>query len=395
MRHIIVNGLSISHRSGGIKTYLFEMLSALLKADPTSSYEVLHRASERELFAPVTDPFPNAHLKSVRMPNWGGSPTRVIFDQFVVPWLIRHYQEALLFTPSNIATLTVRIPQVVVIQAPLALKSIRAMTEFSNETVSLFYRAYNDFLMPVSLRHATRVVVYSQFLGDQILANYPETNAKLRIILNGANDSKFSQSASKVGLPKIPYFLFVSTLFPYKNAARLLQAFAWFMKNNKTNPGIRLKLAGKDPDGRQLSLLKTLSDELGISQEIDWLGLVPYEHVPHLYRDALAFIYPSEAETFGFPVLEAMSAGTPVIASNRMSVPEVVGDAGLIVDPIDNKALGQAMLRLASDETLRRTLAEKGRKRVADFSWARAAEQMLVVFAECLVSRNATPSRRL
>jgi len=146
-------------------------------------------------------------------------------------------------------------------------------------------------------------------------------------------------------------------------------------------------IAGRDPVGL-VRRLRALGEELGIGEQIRFLGGVEHERLPFLYAGADVFVYPSSIETFGLPIIEAMACGAPVIGSNRTSVPEVMGEAGISVDPEDVRAMGEAIYRVLTEPGLRDDLCRRGLKRVGEFSWKRAARETLEVFEEAYRRRR-------
>lgn len=147
--------------------------------------------------------------------------------------------------------------------------------------------------------------------------------------------------------------------------------------------GVDLVLAGGMAPGTRRRL-EALARELRVGDRLVFPGYIADEHVPDLYGAASAFAYPSRAEGFGLQLLEAMAVGCPVVASDVGSLAEVVGDAGLLVDPNDPKAFGEALARCVTDDQLRTDLERRGRERAADFSWRRCAEETLEVYREVL-----------
>lgn len=164
--------------------------------------------------------------------------------------------------------------------------------------------------------------------------------------------------------PGYPYILYVGNRRVYKNLHRLIRAFAAGCRDR----GIRLALSGEP--GRDLL---ELIGELGLGERVVFLGRIAEEALPAVYRGALAVAYVSLYEGFGLPPLEAMACGTPVLASNVTSLPEVLGDAGLLVDPLEVEAMAHGLSRLIEDETLRSDLVRRGRERVRRFSWEACA----------------------
>ncbi len=183
---------------------------------------------------------------------------------------------------------------------------------------------------------------------------------------------------ARYGLPP-RYFLFVGTLQPRKNVARLIRAFAQVARQDGD---VVLALGGQA--GRGADALRGLIDRLGLGDRVRWLGYLPDADRPSLYAGAAAFVFPSLYEGFGMPVLEAMAWGAPVIASTTSSLPEVVGDAGLLVDPYDVDGLARAMAEVMTDPKLRERLLIAGRRRAATFSWDRCAGEVEAAFADAL-----------
>src|SRR5205085_8746850 len=167
------------------------------------------------------------------------------------------------------------------------------------------------------------------------------------------------------------YILSVGSIQPRKNLARLVRAYASLRGEYSTDKLPKLVLAGKcawlfDETLRAL-------EETGLKDTVVLPGYVPEADLPALYSGALCFVYPSYFEGFGLPPLEAMKCGAPVIAGNRTSLPEVLGDAGLLVDPFDKDAIAVAVRRVIDEPELRQTLRERGLKQSQKFDWRETA----------------------
>lgn len=180
----------------------------------------------------------------------------------------------------------------------------------------------------------------------------------------------------KIALDK--YLLFVGTLEPRKNLVRLIEAYHQ-LRHRLPPPAPRLVMVGAS--GWQFEAIFERVETLNLEKEVMFLGRVPYQVLPALYNGAVAFVYPSLYEGFGLPPLEAMRCGTPVITSNCSSLPEVVGDAGRLVDPLDVDGLASAMVEVVSDADLRADMRRRGLAQAARFSWERTARETLAVYA--------------
>lgn len=175
------------------------------------------------------------------------------------------------------------------------------------------------------------------------------------------------------------YLLYVGTLHPRKNLVRLVQAFARFLRSSMSSD-LQLVLAGQK--GWLFDEVFAQVRRLGLTERVVLTGYVPDADLPVLLSGALAFVFPSLYEGFGLPVLEAMACATPVVCSNVSSLPEVAGDAALLVDPLDTESLAGAIGRIVTDEGLRRTLVERGLRQIRCFSWRRCAREILQVLED-------------
>jgi len=178
------------------------------------------------------------------------------------------------------------------------------------------------------------------------------------------------------------YILSVGSIQPRKNLARLIRAYALLRGDGPTDKLPKLVLAGKCA-WLYDETLRTL-DETGLKEAVVLTGYVPEADLPALYSGALCFVYPSYFEGFGLPPLEAMKCGAPVIVGNRTSLPEVVGDAALLVDPFDTEAIAAAIKQVLKDSELREQLSLKGRERATAFSWRETARKTLMVYEQVI-----------
>jgi glycosyltransferase involved in cell wall biosynthesis len=193
------------------------------------------------------------------------------------------------------------------------------------------------------------------------------------------------------GLPE-QFILFLSTLEPRKNIGLLIEAYGvlrdrWSRSDRKgrARPLPKLVIAGGK--GWHFESLFTRVTQLDLTKDVLFAGYVPSEEVPWWHRSATLFVYPSIFEGFGLPVLEAMACGTPTITSNVSALPEVAGDAAILVDPNDAEGLVSAMERLLNDADLRRTLSTAGVRQASRFPWSRTAAETLGVYRDVLEGR--------
>jgi len=246
-------------------------------------------------------------------------------------------------------------------------------------------RWFLTLMMPRFLQAADTVIAVSECTKRDAVRLYGLDEAKIRVICEGVN-SRFRPASpeamavawARYGLPE-RYILCVGTIEPRKNLNTLMEAFAT-LKVRPATCDLRLVIVGKK--GWLYKGFFRRLRELGLEGEVVFPGFVPDEDLPALYSAAELFVFPSLYEGFGLPPLEAMACGTPVIASNTSSVPEVVGEAGILVEPRDVRVLAGAMERVLMDEGKQREMRDKGLQQAARFSWERAARETLQVYGE-------------
>jgi glycosyltransferase involved in cell wall biosynthesis len=216
------------------------------------------------------------------------------------------------------------------------------------------------------------IICISENTKKDLLERYPLSEDRVKVThLASEIDESISYGAELV--PSRPYYLYVGMRFGYKNFAGLLRAFA---KVRSARPEAALCVVGtafNEEEGKLIS-------ELKLTDAIEHYGHISDSHLAKLYRLSIAFVYPSLYEGFGIPPLEAMSCGTPVISSNRSSLPEVVGDAGVLFDPASTDDLADIMLHLLDDEAERERLIAKGFQRAKLFSWDKTVAQTLEIY---------------
>lgn len=229
---------------------------------------------------------------------------------------------------------------------------------------------------------ADRIITDSEFSRTEIAAAYGIPVDRIHVVPLGRSTlGGEGPSPEAGGVPGVgqPYVLHVGDLHPRRNLIVLIRA----LHQAARRPGcenIQLVLAGVDRG--EGDRLRQEAERLGVSTAIRFLDRVSDTTLASLYAGASVFAYPSRYEGFGLPLLEAMASGSPVIASNAASIPEVVGDAGVLLDPDDETGFAHAIERVTQDRAFAHTLREAGRERALAFSWERAARQTLAVYRE-------------
>ena len=244
------------------------------------------------------------------------------------------------------------------------------------------------YILSSLLKRAAAIITVSESTKKDLIKYFKLSNGLINIIYNGYNQSTFHaeyEENSDLDIlnkykVKPGYILFVGYITPKKNLDTLLSALALLKKQGKLN--CKLVIVGSK--GYRYSLIKNKIIELQLQENIVELGFVPDNELSAIYRNTSVFVYPSIYEGFGLPPLEAMACGCPVITSNTSSLPEVVGDAGIMVDPYDVDGLADAMHEVLTNDGLRANMIKKGLERAKRFSWEKCAKETLKVYEQIM-----------
>lgn len=245
-----------------------------------------------------------------------------------------------------------------------------------------WYRAVERAGFARSVRKAVdgpAVIVPSQFVADELSDRFRLPVARVRVVPDAAPSDFAARPFQPIDAAR-PYLIAIGSVSERKNLAVVLRALA-------TMGVHRPDLVAIGPDGAGAPAIRELTQQLGLSSNVQFLGHRPDEELLGWLRGALALVHPSRDEGFGLTPLEAMSVGTPVIASAAASLPEVVGDAGIIVDPDGVAAWADAIDRIVSDDHERARLRDLGSAQVARFSWARTAAETVAVYRDVVATR--------
>ncbi len=249
----------------------------------------------------------------------------------------------------------------------------------------LIHRLAYHLAIRTVTRRAKRILAVSKNTQKDLAEVLGLPLSKIEVAYNGIHP-KFGQAkassgqdlAERLKLEK-PFFLYTGVWRDHKNLVGLIRAFASF--NASSGGAYNLVITGK-PNPFYSEVPQTIA-ELGLERQVRLVGMVSEEDLFGLYRNALAYAFPSFYEGFGLPPLEAMQCGTPVIASNASSIPEICGEGNaLFFDPHSQEEMVQAMRRIASDPLLRQQLIQRGQERVKHFDWGQMAKQTLEVYCQ-------------
>ena len=324
-------------------------------------------------------PFCILHPAPTPFDSMSENLAKLWFEQVSFPRACRRQGVDLAHVPYFASPLFPTTPTVVTVHdlIPMLLPAYRG---------SMLVRLYT-LLVAIAAKRADMVLTDSQASKWDIVHLLDIPSEQVRVIYLAADDiyqpilddHRLTAIRQKYGLPE-NYLLYLGGFDQRKNVLTLLKAFAQLAKDSRAFLVVagRLPEKGSDffPDPRPIV------QELGIEERVVFTGWVPEEDKPALYSRARALVFPSLYEGFGLPPLEALACGTPVIASNRGSLPEIVGNGGLLLEPDDVEGLAAAMGKLLSDDTLWEDLREKGLAHAARFSWEKTARETLAVYRE-------------
>lgn len=306
-------------------------------------------------------------------PDYGskGHFLRLKWTQFNLPNFYQKFDTNLLFSPVPEMPLFTKCRGIVMVHDLIPIRFPK-----KKSPLTPYFRYY----IPQVCQQAQHIICNSQATADDIINYFQIPAKKITPIYLGYNQEKFKVINNNKSAEKIPYFLYLGRHDPHKNVSRIISAFALF----KYHQNYELWLAGPQDD-RYTPFLRQQARELGLENQVKFLSYVADSELSMVINEAQALVFTTLWEGFGFPVLEAMACGTPVITSNVSSLPEVAGEAGLLVNPHDINSISGAMNEIAEDDNLRSNLRELGLKRAKQFSWEKTAHQTLKILEYYLI----------
>jgi len=300
--------------------------------------------------------FPSGNFK---IPDWPDSPTSPV-DPFVCGVRLAINRRSVFYSPGF------NPPVICHERAAFTLHDLIHLR--IPEEQSLLKRAYYQKIVRPAVHRCFKVLTSSEYSRSDVLEWSGADSSQLVNVGCGVDEAFFSKSAA--WQPGYPYFLYVGARKPHKNLSRLLQAYA----ASSARHDVRLVLTG----AAEASLVAQAS-ALGVADKLTFVGRVSDAELPGLYQGAVALLFPSTFEGFGLPPLEAMAGGTPALTSNTTSLPEVVGDAAVQVDPYSVEALREGIDKIAFDQALRARLQLQGPVQARKHTWEQVAHKVGLV----------------
>jgi glycosyltransferase involved in cell wall biosynthesis len=352
----------------GIGTYIRNLLRQLARIDRDTEYILLCREADLGIAAQL-----GPNFRSVREP----SPNYSLREQIHVPWILRRERPDVYHAPHYVLPPAVRCRSVVTIHDCIHLM-------FPQYLPNKAAYAYARASMWAAARRSDRILTVSEASKRDILSLFNVKPEKIVVVYN-AIDEHFSTTPSEEHVARIreryqldhKFVLYVGNIKPHKNLVRLIEAFS---ELRRTHDDLKLLIIGDEIS--KLPALRRAVHRHKLHKHVRFLGYLKDDTLTVLYRLASVFVFPSLYEGFGLPPLEAMASGTPVVTSNVSSLPEVTGDAAVLVDPYDVDSIGNGIRRILDDPRLAEELRIKGLKRAREFSWERSVEKTQRVYRE-------------
>jgi glycosyltransferase involved in cell wall biosynthesis len=351
----------------GIGTYIRNLLRQLARLDAESEFVVLCRPGDRESLATLG---PNFRAVGETAGNYS------LAEQWKVPLDLRREGVTLFHAPHYVLPPLVTCRSVVTIHDCIHLM-------FPQYLPNRLAYAYARASITLASRRATRVMTVSESSKRDIVRLVGADPGKIDVIPN-AYDERFAIEPREEDVVRVreryqlhdPFVLYAGNVKPHKNLERLIEAFSLVRRRGLDH--LKLVLIGDDIS--KYAALRRAVHRHQLHQYVRFLGYLPEGTLAVMYRLAGVFVFPSIYEGFGLPPLEAMASGTPVVTSNVSSLPEVAGDAAVLVDPYDPSAIADGIERVLTDDALRSELRVRGLARAKQFSWERSVRRVREIY---------------
>ena len=362
-------------RDFGIGTYVRNLLRHLSRVDHTTEYVVLCRGTDCELVSELGENFR-------AVPEY--SPGYSVREQITVPRDLRREKVDLFHAPHYVLPPLTPCKSVVTIHDCIHLR-------FPQYLPNRLGYAYARSSLWVATHRSNRILTVSEASKRDILEYFNVPPDKIHVIYNGI-DERFGEPPPDEDVNRVreryqldgPFVLYAGNIKPHKNLGRLIAAFDILRHGSSEFEQVKLIIIGDEIS--KYAALRHAVHRHKLHKHVRFFGFVPTRTLAILYRLAAVFVFPSLYEGFGLPPLEAMASGTPVITSNVSSLPEVVGDAALLIDPLQPEEIADALRRVLSDSSLREDLSRRGLERARHFSWDDSIRRVHQIYGEVLAS---------
>lgn len=335
---------------------------------------MVHEHPEHEFFFFFDRPYDKSFIYSnnvtpVVIPPQARHP--ILFSlwfDWTLPYALKKHKIDVFLSPDGFCSLRTKVPTCLVIH-DLAFEHYPEHLKFS-------HKHYWKYFQPRFAHKAKRIVTVSEYSKKDLTELYNISPDKIDVACNGAHETyqpldwKAKEEIKKEYAEGCEYFVYAGALHPRKNIVNLLKAFIAFKKMQRSD--MKLVMVGR-PAWKYEEVLD-MKDNMPFKEDVKWVGYKNVDELSGIIGGAYALVYPSLFEGFGIPILEALKCNVPVIASNTSSMPEVTGDAGLLVNPQDHLDIAAKMEMMYKDEQLRKKLIEAAPAQVSKYTWDKATE---------------------
>jgi glycosyltransferase involved in cell wall biosynthesis len=373
MRIAVNTRLFLKGKLEGIGWFAHETLSRLVLQHPEHEFIFFFdRPFHKDfVFAPNVTPV-------VLKPQARHPALYYLWTEWAIPYALRKYKADIYFSPDGLGTLRSKVPTCITIH-DLAYKHY---PQFMDK----LHKWHYGYFLPRFAQKAKRIIAVSEYTKQDIVQQFGVKEGKIDVVYNGAHkeykplDFNAREAVKQQYTGGQEFFLFTGALHPRKNIVNLLKAFVQFKRRQRGN--IRLVIVGRM--AWQYDEIVKAKELMPFKDDVIWTGYLDVEELARVTASAYALVYPSLFEGFGIPILEAMTCDVPVIVSNTSSMPEVGGDAALLVDPASPEDIAAKMMMIYKDENLRNKMIAAARIRKNDFSWDRSAQQIWDSLMKCV-----------
>jgi glycosyltransferase involved in cell wall biosynthesis len=367
---------AITQDTGG-QTYMVNLVNALQDADDKNEYIIFVSTGEGGVLSLTKKNFRIIEIHQFS----SGSLGRIVAEQFQLPMSIKRHGIELMYYPNNFASVVCPAPYV------LAIRSMLIYNTPDTTSVGGLKRLYRKSMMPISAKGARHIITPSLHTRSEIIRYLGVDENNIQIIPHGVNlelfgEAKDGNAAARICDQykiKLPYILYVSALWDYKNHDKLILAFKRLMDEKQIKHQLVFIGRGMNSYESYAGQLRRMVNDYRLEAKVIFIDHLDHDVLRHVYQHADVFVFPSQTESFGHPLFEAMASGIPIVCSNTHGFQELVGDAALTVDPSNIEDLANAIDQIRTNPPLRNELIQAGKKHVEQLSWTSCARKTLKV----------------
>jgi glycosyltransferase involved in cell wall biosynthesis len=356
----------------GMDIVALELIKALQQIDKQNQYFIFVQKGEDKCVSET------ANFKIVEVPGI----TYADWEQIFLPLYVKKHNVDVLHCTSNTAPVFCSAPTIITLHDIIFLEKKTSKDHLFNLYQELG-RVYRKYVVPVNLKNTKRIITVSNYEKSRISEGLKIGSEKISVVYNAfgkhfskpEDQSRIEEVRAKYNLPQ-QYIFYIGNTDPKKNMFSTLKAYAEYFDAAEN----KLPLVIADVDEKNLELILEKAGLSRYRKNIQLTGYIYNTDLPFIYAAANVFLYPSLRESFGIPMLEAMACGTPVITSNTSALPEIAGNAAVLINPASETEIAKAIHETVSNKNIREQLIEKGLQRIRSFNWNLSANNLLSIY---------------